>query len=151
MRAPLGCLLTVGFKVFCPQGHLQQTLNDQRNDQRQGTLRRASFKATAASVGEALGAGIMLRSSNGAASSKIGFFAALIGSILAFAGCANTVDSTPSYLGFAPTTADAASLPAEPPADGVRHVSSNKVLGAMAFQKVTGRPVDPRRLIPASN
>lgn len=93
----------------------------------------------------------MMRSSNGAASSKIAFIVALTGSALALAGCANTGDTSPSYLGFAPTTADAASLPQDTPADGVRHVSSNKVLGAMAFQKVTGRPVDPRRLIPASN
>jgi hypothetical protein len=28
----------------------------------------------------------------------------------------------------------------------LRHVTSNKVLGAMAFQKTTGRTVDPDRL-----
>jgi hypothetical protein len=28
----------------------------------------------------------------------------------------------------------------------LRHVASNKVLGAMAFQKTTGRTVDPARL-----
>lgn len=93
----------------------------------------------------------MSRFCNGAASRNIGFIVVVTGSALALAGCANTGETSPSYLGFAPTTADAATFPQDGPAEGVRHVSSNKVLGAMAFQKVTGRPVDPRRLIPASN
>jgi len=29
----------------------------------------------------------------------------------------------------------------------LRHVNTNRVLGAMAYQKVTGRSVDPARLI----
>ena len=92
----------------------------------------------------------MFRASHGTTGSRIGFIVFCTGSALTLAGCANT-DPSPSYLGFAPTTADAASLAPDRPAEGVRHVSSNKVLGAMAFQKVTGRPVDPRRLTAAGN
>lgn len=65
--------------------------------------------------------------------------------------CARDGDTAPSYLGMlAPgdmadasngtTAASSADLPE------LRHVGSNKVLGAMAFQKTTGRAVDPSRL-----
>ena len=70
----------------------------------------------------------------------------------ALAGCARDPDQgfryvTPSHLGLttaqAETAADATAAPQNP---AVRHVSSNKVLGAMAFQSVTGGTVDPDRL-----
>jgi hypothetical protein len=72
---------------------------------------------------------------------------ALTGLGLALQGCANAADQ-PSYLGLAPSAA--ADEPDVPPAQSsppaTRHVSSNKVLGAMAFQKVTGQAIDPARL-----
>lgn len=76
----------------------------------------------------------------------------LIIAALALAGCAREADQgfpyvRPSQLGVTPaeaeTTANANAATANP---AVRHVTSNKVLGAMAFQKVTGRTVDPDRL-----
>ena len=68
------------------------------------------------------------------------------------AGCAGESGPSPAYLGAA--TAEAYEADTEPsdtsltpgPSSSVRHVTSNKVLGAMAFQKVTGRAVDPDRL-----
>lgn len=39
-----------------------------------------------------------------------------------------------------------AKAPAKPAPAAVRHVSSNRVLGAMAFQKVTGAEIDPSTL-----
>jgi hypothetical protein len=63
--------------------------------------------------------------------------------------CANVIDQ-PSYLGMATSSIDAANAqPASTPAstpEAIRHVSSNRVLGAMAFKKVTGADVDPRTL-----
>lgn len=73
---------------------------------------------------------------------------ALVG-FLALAGCAQDSDSRPSYIGLSDLTGGDASAQAatmEPPSDAVRYVQSNKVLGAMAFQRVTGRTVDPERL-----
>lgn len=61
--------------------------------------------------------------------------------------CANVADQTPSYLGM-PEAAEA-ETDAEPgvgDAGTLRHVPSNKILGAMAYQKVTGNPVDASRL-----
>lgn len=63
-----------------------------------------------------------------------------------FTGCAR-VEVGPSYLGL-PVVSDAE---AEDATDGaelreLRHVTSNKVLGAMAYHKVTGRKIDPSRL-----
>jgi hypothetical protein len=71
---------------------------------------------------------------------------------LPLAGCAGEAGPSPAYLGA--TTAEAYEADTEPsevsvlpgPNPSVRHVTSNKVLGAMAFQKVTGRAVDPDRL-----
>jgi hypothetical protein len=34
----------------------------------------------------------------------------------------------------------------ESPSEATRYVQSNKVLGAMAFQRMTGRTVNPERL-----
>jgi hypothetical protein len=71
----------------------------------------------------------------------------VVASGLALQGCAESTDPAPSYLGFAPSIAESAPLdqPATP-SKVARHISSNKVLGAMAFQKTTGRTVDPGRL-----
>ena len=74
----------------------------------------------------------------------------------AMAGCAREPDTGFSRLGatdvnFTADDADVADTSVQMPADpavnsAMRHVKSNKVLGAMAFQKVTGRTVDPSRL-----
>lgn len=68
---------------------------------------------------------------------------------LSLSACAN-VDSPPSYLGMATsaiTRDDAAHSDEAQMPDAVRHVTSNKVLGAMAFQKVTGAKIDPTTLV----
>jgi len=48
---------------------------------------------------------------------------------------ASSIDSSPANT----------AAPARTP-EAIRHVSSNRVLGALAFQKVTGAEVDPRTL-----
>lgn len=65
------------------------------------------------------------------------------------AGCAREPTQGMSYVGLSDVEAaeapeSDAELAAMPSA--VRHIQSNKVLGAMAFQKVTGQTVDPSRL-----
>lgn len=74
---------------------------------------------------------------------------AALGATIVLSGCAN-IDPEPSYLGMATgfepaETSDSRSSP--PPA--VRHVNSNRVLGAMAFQRTTGANVDPTSLVGA--
>lgn len=65
---------------------------------------------------------------------------------LALAGCASEAPS-PSYLGAGDASASEESpQPQSSAGDALRAVPSNKILGAMAFQKVTGRAVDPSRL-----
>lgn len=77
---------------------------------------------------------------------------AALAAAIALSACANAIDSTPSYLGMATGSVDAGDHEAAPRAKpmpapaAIRHVSSNRVLGAMAFQKVTGAEVDPRTL-----
>lgn len=77
--------------------------------------------------------------------------AGVVATALALSACANAIDP-PSYLGAAPQSieyrgAPAAGQPTSTKAPAaVRYVSSNRVLGAMAFQKVTGADVDPRTL-----
>ena len=71
--------------------------------------------------------------------------------LIVLAGCAQEVGSRPSYIGLSdlprsPVDAASAAEPAKEPSASLRHVQSNKVLGAMAFQKVTGRSVDPASL-----
>ena len=67
-------------------------------------------------------------------------------------GCARSNATAPSYLGFPVASAlldddDAVEpVPSNAPRPELRHVASNKVLGAMAFQRTTGRAVDPERL-----
>jgi hypothetical protein len=67
----------------------------------------------------------------------------------ALAGCAQE-GVRPSYIGLSDLPsigAEAAPAnPSGPPSESLRHVQSNKVLSAMAFQKVTGRAVDPDSL-----
>lgn len=65
-------------------------------------------------------------------------------------GCAKSAEQSPFHLGL-PIVSDSeageAALDApQGQQPGLRHVASNKVLGAMAFQKITGRTVDPQRL-----
>lgn len=71
-----------------------------------------------------------------------------VASLIALTGCAQE-SLQPSYLGLRDLSSDAMAAQAtdetEMP-DALRHVQSNKVLGAMAFQRVTGRTVDPSRL-----
>ncbi len=66
---------------------------------------------------------------------------------LALQGCAAANDPAPSFLGALVSDPDQpqAAANASPP-EALDHVQSNKVLGAMAFQKITGRTVDPERL-----
>lgn len=68
----------------------------------------------------------------------------------ALSACANVGDTSPSYLGMMtgglePASADQAGAADLPKA--IKHVNSNRVLGAMAFQKVTGADVDPTSLV----
>lgn len=70
---------------------------------------------------------------------------------LLLTACAN-VESSPSYLGMATSSiasqgvaADSAEGAQTP--EAVRHVTSNKVLGALAFQKITGAKIDPATLV----
>jgi hypothetical protein len=73
-----------------------------------------------------------------------------LASFLALAGCAQDSGNRPSYIGLTDlaaardgTFADAQS---ESSSEATRYVQSNKVLGAMAFHRVTGRTVDPESL-----
>lgn len=68
---------------------------------------------------------------------------------LAVAGCAQDSGPHPSYIGLIDLTspdAVAQTAPTEPPSEATRYVQSNKVLGAMAFQRMTGRTINPERL-----
>lgn len=72
-----------------------------------------------------------------------------LASFMALAGCAQDSATRPSYIGLMDLTAGDASaqtISTEQPSDATRYVQSNKVLGAMAFQRITGRTVDPERL-----
>ena len=71
--------------------------------------------------------------------------------IATLTGCAQEGVSHPAFVGLSDLAAseraamspDALSIE---PLEGLRHVQSNKVLAAMAFQKVTGQAVDPSSL-----
>lgn len=69
---------------------------------------------------------------------------------LALQGCAAASSPEPSFLGAFVSGTDQPEAPKGTPSESLDHVQSNKVLGAMAFQKVTGRTVDPERLTGAS-
>jgi hypothetical protein len=68
------------------------------------------------------------------------------------AGCAQDGLTPPSFAGLSDVGAASemargeftTDVPVDP---ALRHVNTNRVLGAMAYQKVTGRSVDPARLI----
>jgi hypothetical protein len=65
--------------------------------------------------------------------------------VVVLAGCAQESGSHPSYLGL--TAAASVDGSDSDTSDALRHIQSNKVLGAMAFQKVTGQTVDPDSLL----
>ncbi len=72
--------------------------------------------------------------------------------ILALAGCAQENGMHTAYLGLTDlagpnAAADEQSTGSDNAPDVLRHVQSNKVLGAMAFQKTTGQVVDPDSLV----
>jgi hypothetical protein len=72
--------------------------------------------------------------------------------ILALAGCAQENGVHPAYIGLTDlagpsAAADEQSTDPDDAPDVLRHIQSNKVLGAMAFQKTTGQVVDPDSLI----
>ncbi len=76
---------------------------------------------------------------------------ALAVAALALGGCAREPDAgfayaRPAHLGLAGVEGGNDVAPPLPDNPAVRHIQSNKVLGAMAFQKTTGRTVDPERL-----
>lgn len=70
---------------------------------------------------------------------------------ISLVGCAKSSAPSAFHLGMpimaeaAVASEDMSALPVEEHPE-LRHVTSNKVLGAMAFQKTTGRTVDPQRL-----
>lgn len=70
--------------------------------------------------------------------------------LLLLAGCAQESGSHPSYIGLVDlaggAAANAETSPVQDVPEALRHIQSNKVLGAMAFQRVTGRTVDPGSL-----
>lgn len=67
---------------------------------------------------------------------------------MALSGCAAGGDPQISYLGMTPAEADEdAAMAMEDVRDAIRHIDSNRVLGAMAFEKVTNAKVDPSRLV----
>jgi hypothetical protein len=73
----------------------------------------------------------------------------VLASLLALGGCAQQGVTHPAYLGLSDLASDAEASPeavSGPQSEALRHVQSNKVLGAMAFQRVTGRTVDPSSL-----
>jgi len=73
----------------------------------------------------------------------------VLASLLALGGCAQQGVTRPTYLGLSDIASDAEASPepvSGPQSEALRHVQSNKVLGAMAFQRVTGRTVDPSSL-----
>jgi hypothetical protein len=72
-------------------------------------------------------------------------------SMLTLVGCAQEGVSRPTFVGLSDLASSESSIVsadarAQEPLEGLRHVESNKVLAAMAFQKVTGQDVDPESL-----
>jgi hypothetical protein len=72
--------------------------------------------------------------------------------LLALTGCAQDGGPHPSYLGLSDLAgpsiaADRQSEDADDTSDVLRHIQSNKVLSAMAFQKITGQAIDPDSLV----
>ncbi|NOT72903.1 MAG: hypothetical protein HOP09_16985 [Hyphomicrobium sp.] len=78
-------------------------------------------------------------------------FIAIASLAVTLQACARGAETAPSYLGLLAADDVSAATPSPSATGGgtlpeLRHVGSNKVLGAMAFQKTTGRAVDPSRL-----
>jgi hypothetical protein len=73
-----------------------------------------------------------------------------LASFLVLAGCAQDSGPRPSYIGLMDLTSNSQSetdaTPSDPPSEAARYVQSNKILGAMAFHRVTGRTIDPSSL-----
>jgi hypothetical protein len=74
--------------------------------------------------------------------------------LLLLAGCAQDGGPHPAYLGLqdlagSSAAADTQSDETGDASDVLRHVQSNRVLSAMAFQKITGQEVDPDSLVRA--
>lgn len=73
----------------------------------------------------------------------------VLASFLALSGCAQD-SARPSYIGLTDLTPGnddpSVAAPSQIPSESTRYVQSNKVLGAMAFHRVTGRTVDPDSL-----
>lgn len=73
-----------------------------------------------------------------------------LASFLMLAGCAQDSGSRPSYIGLMDLTSNSQSeadaTASGPASEATRYVQSNKVLGAMAFHRVTGRTIDPASL-----
>jgi len=80
---------------------------------------------------------------------KFGRWLALA-SFLALTGCAQNSGTRPSYIGLTDLAHGSegtfGAAQQETASDATRYVQSNKVLGAMAFHRVTGRSVDPESL-----
>jgi hypothetical protein len=72
----------------------------------------------------------------------------IAGLAMLLAGCAGEGPQAPSFAGLSSLahSEEYDSEQDQAPSKAVTHVQSNKVLGAMAFQKATGRTVDPSRL-----
>jgi hypothetical protein len=71
---------------------------------------------------------------------------------LALAGCAQESGPHPAFIGLSDLAGnDVGESPLSAQnsetSEALRHVQSNKVLGAMAFQTVTGQTVDPDSLV----
>ncbi|MFT3730249.1 MAG: hypothetical protein QM780_02320 [Hyphomicrobium sp.] len=76
--------------------------------------------------------------------------------ILALAGCAQEGGTHPAYIGLSDLgdinpAASAQAAETDDTPDVLRHIQSNKVLGAMAFQRTTGQTVDPDSLVGHDN
>jgi hypothetical protein len=70
---------------------------------------------------------------------------------MALAGCAQNSGPHPAFIGLSDLSGDNLLIHSDPPVsedapEVLRHIQSNKVLGAMAFQRMTGRTVDPDSL-----
>lgn len=74
-------------------------------------------------------------------------FAVVAAIAFAVAGCART-ELQPSYLGMSSPISNALADEGHTaaPLPQLYHVTSSKVLGAMAYHTVTGRTIDPSRL-----
>lgn len=91
-----------------------------------------------------------VRQRNAGITARFALTGVIAAGLVACGGCARDSGEGLSYVGLAdlgPAAAEAADADVTfPPSTASRHIQSNKVLGAMAYQKVTGRTIDPSRL-----